>query len=81
MSNHQQDADIAATLIEFTPEQIDRLGHWLSECLDDAAPLNERIWRGRAKWMVMGPTFQGVMREVLATHRCTPVSTGGGDPS
>lgn len=51
-------------LIEFTKDQIDRLGHWLSECLDDAAPLNEHVWRSRAEWMVKGPTFQGVMREM-----------------
>lgn len=52
--------------VEFTPEQIDRLGHWLSECLDDAAPLNERLWRNRAAWMIKGPTFQSVMREIIA---------------
>jgi len=51
-------------LIEFSDEQIDRLGHWLSECLDDAAPLREHIWRSRAEWMVKGPTFQGVLRSM-----------------
>lgn len=52
--------------VEFTEDQIDRLGHWLSEWLDDAAPLNERVWRKRAESMVMSPTFQLVMREVVA---------------
>lgn len=55
-------------MIEFSNEQIDRLGHWLSECLDDAAPLNEKVWRSRAEWMVKGPTFQRVIAEVV-DHR------------
>ncbi len=58
--------------IEFTTDQIYRLGHWLSECLDDAAPLNERIWRSRAKWMVKGPSFQEVMQEIVAAHATPP---------
>lgn len=73
----------AAESVEFTPDQIDRLGRWLSECLDDAAPLNERLWRSRAEWMVKGPTFQSVMREIVrapghpADH--TPRAEQGGE--
>lgn len=71
-------AENDAPEVEFTPEQIDRLGHWLSECLDDAAPLNERVWRTRAAWMVKGPTFQAVLAEVLATRVIPPAKTDGG---
>lgn len=66
-------------VVEFTDQQIARLGHWISECLDDAAPLNERRWANDMAWMVKGPTFQAVMREVIAGHRespYTPVSDG-----
>lgn len=51
-------------MIEFNDNQLARLGHWLSECLDDAAPMNEAMWKKRAEWMVKGETFQGVIREI-----------------
>lgn len=64
----RDDAENAIT-VEFTDEQLDRLGHWLSECLDDAAPLNERVWRNRAEWMVKGPTFQSVVADLITDGR------------
>jgi len=55
--------------VEFTADQVRRLGHWLSEWLDDAAPLNERVWAIRAESMVKSPTFQDVLAQVKATAR------------